>query len=44
MPGSPFHVALIEAMIARIKAERNEARTVVATGDVASSLSIIFLT
>lgn len=30
------HVALIEGMIARIKAERNEAMTVVATGGVAS--------
>jgi type III pantothenate kinase len=30
------HVALIEGMIARIKAERNEAMTVVATGDVAA--------
>ena len=30
------HVALIEGMIARIKAERNEAMAVVATGGVAS--------
>lgn len=30
------HVALIEGMIARIKAERNEAMTVIATGGVAS--------
>jgi type III pantothenate kinase len=30
------HVALIEGMIARIKTERNEAMTVVATGGVAS--------
>ena len=30
------HVALIEGMIARIKAERNEVMTVVATGGVAS--------
>jgi type III pantothenate kinase len=30
------HVALIEGMIARIKAERNQAMTVVATGGVAS--------
>ena len=30
------HVALIEGMISRIKAERNEAMTVVATGGVAS--------
>jgi type III pantothenate kinase len=30
------HVALIEGMIARIKAERNEAMTVVATGGIAS--------
>jgi pantothenate kinase type III len=30
------HAALIEGMIARIKAERNEAMTVVATGGVAS--------
>jgi len=30
------HVALIEGMIARIKAERNEAMAVIATGGVAS--------
>jgi len=30
------HIAMIEGMIARIKAERNEAMTVVATGGVAS--------
>jgi type III pantothenate kinase len=30
------HVAMIEGMIARIKAERNEAMTVVATGGIAS--------
>jgi type III pantothenate kinase len=36
MPGSPFQVALIEGMIARIKVERNEAMTVVATAAVAS--------
>ena len=30
------HIALIEGMIARIKAERNEAMTVVATGGIAS--------
>jgi type III pantothenate kinase len=30
------HVALIEGMIARIKAERNEVMTVVATGGIAS--------
>jgi type III pantothenate kinase len=30
------HVALIEGMIARIKAERNESMSVVATGGVAS--------
>jgi len=36
VPAFLGHVALIEGMIARIKAERNEAMTVVATGGVAS--------